>query len=100
MTPSRIERVQTHPMNPAQDDTMGLLFQPRKPLLRLATKAATASTAHHTSQHQTEPPPPAPATPPPQPDLMAELERLSRLHASGALTDQEFTAAKTRVLGI
>lgn len=45
------------------------------------------------------PPPPAPAAAP-APDTIAELERLSRLHESGALTDQEFTAAKRRTLGI
>jgi predicted PurR-regulated permease PerM len=44
------------------------------------------------------PPPPAPAAPPP--DTIAELERLARLHESGALTDQEFAAAKARALGL
>lgn len=33
------------------------------------------------------------------PDLSAELERLARLHQDGSLTDTEFTAAKTRLLG-
>jgi hypothetical protein len=42
-------------------------------------------------------PPPAYAPPP---DSIAELERLARLHESGALTDQEFTAAKARALGL
>ena len=33
------------------------------------------------------------------PDLVVEeLERLSRLHASGSLTDDEFAAAKARIL--
>ena len=30
---------------------------------------------------------------------IAELERLARLHRAGALSDQEFVAAKTRMLG-
>ncbi|MFA9272487.1 MAG: SHOCT domain-containing protein [Baekduiaceae bacterium] len=30
---------------------------------------------------------------------MEELERLARLRAAGALTDEEFQAAKARVLG-
>jgi multidrug resistance efflux pump len=30
----------------------------------------------------------------------AELERLAGLHSSGVLTDEEFTAAKAKVLGI
>jgi len=33
-------------------------------------------------------------------DTIAELERLSRLHESGTLTDQEFAAAKAQALGI
>lgn len=31
-------------------------------------------------------------------DLVGELERLAALHAAGALTDAEFTAAKARLL--
>ena len=31
---------------------------------------------------------------------MAELQRLATLHSSGVLTDEEFTAAKAKVLGI
>jgi len=42
------------------------------------------------------PPPPAPA----QPDPTADIERLAQLHASGALTDEEFAAAKAKALGI
>ena len=30
--------------------------------------------------------------------VVEELERLSRLHASGSLTDDEFAAAKARIL--
>lgn len=39
--------------------------------------------------------------PPPQPpaDPLAELERLARLHQSGALTDEEFAAMKSRLIG-
>ncbi|MCU1422989.1 MAG: hypothetical protein JWN36_2640 [Microbacteriaceae bacterium] len=41
------------------------------------------------------------AAPQPQavPDLMGEIERLSSLHESGALTDEEFSAAKAKLLG-
>jgi hypothetical protein len=38
-------------------------------------------------------PPPAPADP------VDELKRLAELHASGALTDEEFAAAKAKILG-
>src|SRR5215212_1437549 len=104
------------PDRSAEEDHMGLFFRPRRPLLRLATGAATAGIAYHAGQRRAEqdaynqqasaaydavqaPPPPAPpaaaATEP-----IAELERLTRLHESGALTDQEFTAAKARALGL
>ena len=33
------------------------------------------------------------------PDPIAQLERLAALHASGALSDEEFAAAKARLLG-
>lgn len=33
-------------------------------------------------------------------DTIAQLEKLSSLHQAGALTDEEFAAAKTRLLGL
>jgi len=44
----------------------------------------------------------APASPAPAPasDLNAELERLAGFHQSGVLTDEEFTAAKRKLLGL
>ena len=47
-------------------------------------------------------PPPAAAPPPPAPpddSLTAELERLATLRDRGVLTDQEFAAAKGKLLG-
>ena len=96
---------------------MGLFFRPCRPLLRLATGAATAGIAYHAGQRRAEQDaynqqaaaaydavqPPPPQAPPPAAaatDAIAELERLSRLHESGALTNQEFTAAKARALGL
>jgi hypothetical protein len=52
-------------------------------------------------QEQAYAPPPAP--PPAAPaevDATSEIERLSSLHDSGALSDDEFAAAKQKVLGI
>ena len=43
------------------------------------------------------PPPPAPTSGETEPD---ELQRLADLHDSGALTDDEFAAAKAKILGI
>ncbi|HMD46860.1 MAG TPA: SHOCT domain-containing protein [Acidimicrobiales bacterium] len=36
---------------------------------------------------------------PPPPDPADEIEHLAQLHASGALTDDEFAAAKAKALG-
>ena len=43
--------------------------------------------------------PPPEASSPPAADPFAQLERLGALHRSGALTDDEFAAAKARILG-
>lgn len=49
---------------------------------------------------QQQPAPAAPAAPPPAADdLTAQLQRLGDLHAAGTLTDEEFAAAKARLLG-
>ena len=46
-------------------------------------------------------PPPAQAAPyaPPAPDPAEQIDHLAQLHASGAMTDDEFAAAKAKVLG-
>ena len=36
---------------------------------------------------------------PPAADPADEIEHLAQLHASGALSDEEFTAAKAKILG-
>ncbi len=43
------------------------------------------------------PPPPAPTSGETEAD---EIQRLAELHSSGALTDEEFAAAKAKALGI
>ena len=35
----------------------------------------------------------------PQEDPFEQIEKLSKLHAEGALTDEEFAAAKAKILG-
>lgn len=46
-------------------------------------------------QYQQEAPPP-----PQEEDASAKLQNLSNLHAQGVLTDEEFAAAKAKILGI
>ena len=54
-------------------------------------------------QAYAEPAAPPPAPPPPAPaadDATSEIERLASLHDAGSLTDDEFAAAKAKILGI
>lgn len=44
------------------------------------------------------PPPPAPA-PAAQPSMLDQLNQLTDLHTQGALSDEEFSAAKAKLLG-
>jgi Short C-terminal domain len=51
-------------------------------------------------QYQQQAPPPAPAAPAaPAPSMIDQLSELATLHEHGALTDEEFAAAKTKLLG-
>ena len=79
---------------------MGLFFRPRRPLLRLAAGAATVGIAYHAGQRRAVQDADSQQAASAPTDTIAELERLSRLHESGALTDQEFAAAKAQALGI
>lgn len=58
--------------------------------------------AQQAAQQAQQAPPPAPvAGPAPEVDpTTAELQRLAGLHSQGILTDEEFSAAKAKVLGI
>jgi hypothetical protein len=44
-------------------------------------------------------PAPQAAAPAPEPSLLDQLNQLDALHQQGALTDNEFTAAKAKLLG-
>ena len=50
-------------------------------------------------QYASPPEPAAPQYAPPPPDPADEIEHLAQLHTSGALTDEEFAAAKAKALG-
>jgi len=45
------------------------------------------------------PPPPPPAAAPEDPTI-EKISQLAQLHANGALTDEEFAAAKAKALGL
>lgn len=76
---------------------------------RSMTKAATAreqdqaaAQAYYAQQAQPQqapPPPPPPPAPAGEPDLASKLTQLADLHASGVLSDDEFAAAKAKLLG-
>ncbi|MFI6979327.1 DUF4429 domain-containing protein [Embleya sp. NPDC050154] len=50
-------------------------------------------------QHQAPAASPAAAPPAPANDMASQFRQLAELHAAGVLTDDEFTAAKGRLLG-
>jgi hypothetical protein len=98
---------------------MGLMFRRRRPIARLAVGAATAGVAYKAGQRRVEqdaynqqaeaayqataeappqyvPPTPAPAAT----DDVDQLSKLASLHDSGALSDEEFAAAKASLLGL
>ncbi len=86
----------------------------RRPLLRAAAVGTVAyqgskrgAMAGQNQAAEAAPPPPPPsysaAPPPPAPPVDPTVEKISQLaelHASGALTDEEFAAAKAQALGI
>ncbi len=98
---------------------MGLVFRRRRPVARLAVSAATIGVAYWAEKRQAEPDrhdreaavsyaaghdpasPPQYVAPPPASTggEVDELSRLVHMHDSGALTDEEFTAAKAQLLG-
>jgi Short C-terminal domain len=95
------------------------MFRRRRPLLRAAAVGGTAYVAGRhmanksAAQAQQEdeqneriddleqqaPAPAAAAAPAAGPSLLDQLNQLDALHQQGALTDNEFTAAKAKLLG-
>jgi hypothetical protein len=57
-----------------------------------------AADAQAQPQPYVPPPPPQPAPAAPADDLTAKLQQLAQLHATGVLTDEEFAAAKQKLL--
>jgi membrane protease subunit (stomatin/prohibitin family) len=80
-------------------------------LLRMAARTAVvAGTATAVSgrvqrrqagqQEQDDAQASAQEAPPPEEDENAQLQNLANLHTQGVLTDEEFAAAKAKILGI
>jgi hypothetical protein len=65
---------------------------------RQANRWADKEQAQYEQQQAQAPPPPAAA--PAGDDSMEKLKELAQLHESGVLTDEEFSAAKAKVLGV
>ena len=101
---------------------MGLIRGVARTAVVAGTASAVAGRVQHRQQQKwaaqeeppeqayAEPPPAAPAPAPAAPapaaaapsggsDLVAQLQQLEQLHQQGAITDEEFTAAKSRLLG-
>jgi Short C-terminal domain len=65
-------------------------------------KQEQAAQQQAAQQAQQQAPAPAPAAPAPASsggDLTAQLNNLNQMHASGALSDEEYAAAKKKLLG-
>ena len=65
-----------------------------------AAQEQAQAEAAYAQQAQAYEPPPAPAPAAPADDQMAKLTQLAELHTSGVLTDEEFAAAKAKLLGL
>lgn len=65
--------------------------------------AAQAAAAQYAQPQYAPPPPPAPAAPAAAAgggtDLVAEIQKLAALKDAGVLSDEEFSAAKAKLLG-
>jgi len=64
---------------------------------RVQRRQAARYDEQDAQQYAQQPPPPVAA---PQDDANAQLQNLAQLHAQGVLTDEEFAAAKAKILGI
>ena len=67
---------------------------------RQANRWSAQEEQQYAQQQQYEAPPPAPAPADSgEDDMLAQLEKLGKLHDSGVLTDEEFAAQKAKLLG-
>jgi hypothetical protein len=67
---------------------------------RVARRQAARYDQQEQQQYAQEPQQYAPEAPAPEDDATAQLQNLAALHTQGVLTDEEFAAAKAKILGI
>ena len=79
---------------------MGLMFRRRRPIARLAAGAAPARAGRRPGDRDTGPAAYVAPEPAATGGEVDELGRLVQMHEAGALTDEEFSAAKAQLLGI
>jgi hypothetical protein len=78
---------------------MGFRRRARRRGLIAGGIAGAAIARHHANAQQADEYEEEPQYAPPPADPSDQLEHLAQLHASGALTDEEFASAKAKVLG-
>ena len=67
---------------------------------RVQRRQAARYAQQDAQQYAPEPQQYAPEPPAPEEDTTAQLQNLAALHTQGVLTDEEFAAAKAKILGI
>jgi membrane protease subunit (stomatin/prohibitin family) len=67
---------------------------------RVARRQASRYDQQDQQQAQQQAPEQAAAPAPAEDDSMAKLQQLGELHSQGVLSDEEFAAAKAKILGI
>ena len=87
--------MQAHQADKAQQQYDAQQYQAQQ---QQAAMDAAAAQAVANAQAAAPPPPPAAAPAGGGSDLMAQLNQLGALHAQGILSDEEFSAAKAKLL--
>ena len=67
---------------------------------RVQRRQAAKYDEQDAQQYAQQAPPPPAAVAPAEDDATAQLQNLAQLHQQGVLTDEEFAAAKAKILGI
>ncbi|MEV8213120.1 SHOCT domain-containing protein [Leifsonia sp. NPDC077715] len=88
--------VQRHQQEKAQDQYEQQQYEAQQQQAQMQQMAQQAAAQQAAYQQQAAPAAPAAAG---GDDMMAQLQQLATLHSQGVLSDEEFTAAKAKLLG-